>query len=131
MASQINTFLMFQGSAENAINFYISLFEDAQIINITKYVSGEPGEEGSVKHATFSLCGQQYMAIDSAFKQNFTFTPSMSLFVNCDEEMSIDSLFEKLSEGGNVLMPLNTYPGLKKFGWLTDKFGVSWQLNLK
>ncbi|MBX2920726.1 MAG: VOC family protein [Chitinophagaceae bacterium] len=122
---------MFEGKAEEAINFYISLFSDSGIVSITRYASGEPGDEGTVRHAVFSLGGQQYMAIDSAIKHGFTFTPSMSLFVTCDTAEEIDILFEKLSGSGKVLMPLDKYPGLKKFGWISDKFGVSWQLNLK
>ena len=131
MGNKITTFLMFEGNAEEAMNFYVSLFNDSRIVSINRYASGEPGIEGSVKHAVFSLSGQQYMAIDSAVKHGFTFTPSMSLFVDCDSDQEIDTLFEKLTGGGNVLMPLNAYPGLKKFGWLSDRFGLSWQLNLK
>jgi predicted 3-demethylubiquinone-9 3-methyltransferase (glyoxalase superfamily) len=70
------------------------------------------------------------MAIDSPVKHDFTFTPAMSLFVDCADEAEIDALFAKLSEGGKVLMPLAAYPFSRKFGWLSDRFGVSWQLNL-
>ena len=80
--------------------------------------------------ATFTIAGQTFMAIDSAMKHDFTFTPSMSLFVDCADEAEIDALFAKLSEGGKVLMPLAAYPFSRKFAWLSDRFGVSWQLNL-
>jgi predicted 3-demethylubiquinone-9 3-methyltransferase (glyoxalase superfamily) len=70
------------------------------------------------------------MCIDSPVKHNFTFTPAMSLFVDCADEAELDTLFAKLSEGGQVLMPLDNYGFSRKFGWLADKFGVSWQLNL-
>ncbi len=71
-----------------------------------------------------------FMATDSPVKHDFAFTPAMSLFVDCATEAEIEALYAKLSEGGQVLMPLNAYPFSPKFGWLSDKFGVSWQLNL-
>ena len=80
--------------------------------------------------ATFSLAGQTFMCIDSPVKHEFAFTPAMSLFVDCADEPEIDTLFAKLSEGGQVLMPLGQYPFARKFGWVSDQFGVSWQLNL-
>jgi predicted 3-demethylubiquinone-9 3-methyltransferase (glyoxalase superfamily) len=83
-----------------------------------------------VLHATFILNGQEFMCIDSSVKHEFTFTPSISLYVKCDTEEEIDELFEKLSQDGEVLMPLAAYPFSAKFGWVQDKFGVSWQLNL-
>lgn len=126
---KITTFLMFQDSnAEEAMNFYISLFDNSEIINITRYGVNETGKEGTVMHATFSLNGQKYMCIDSNVKHEFTFTPSMSLYVTCDTEDEINKLFEKLSEDGEILMPLGPYPFSDRFGWLNDKFGVSWQL---
>lgn len=126
---KITTFLMFQNSnAEEAMNFYISLFDNSEIINITRYGVNETGKEGTVMHATFSLNGQKYMCIDSNVKHEFTFTPSMSLYVTCDTEDEINKLFEKLSEDGEILMPLGPYPFSDRFGWLNDKFGVSWQL---
>ena len=70
------------------------------------------------------------MCIDSYVKHNFTFTPAISLYVKCETEAEIDNLFTKLSEDGNTLMPLSPYPFSKKFGWVADKFGVSWQLSL-
>ena len=81
-------------------------------------------------HATFSLNGQEFMCIDSSVQHEFTFTPSMSLYVNCETEAEIERLFEKLSLGGQVLMELDRYPFSEKFAWLNDQFGVSWQLNL-
>jgi len=83
-----------------------------------------------VQHATFSLNGQEFMCIDSNAKHGFTFTPSISLYVKCKTEEEIEALFNKLSGGGQIFMPLSSYPFSKKFGWLSDKFGVSWQLNL-
>lgn len=126
---KITTFLMFQdGNAEEAMNFYISLFDNSEIMNITHYGANEAGKEGTVMHAIFSLNGQEYMCIDSNVKHEFTFTPAMSLYVTCDTEDEINKLFEKLSEGGKILMPLGSYPFSERFGWVDDKFGVSWQL---
>jgi predicted 3-demethylubiquinone-9 3-methyltransferase (glyoxalase superfamily) len=127
---KITTFLMFIGQAEEAINFYTSLFENSEIVSITRYGPGEAGAEGSVMHAVFTLNGQAYMAIDSSDVHEFTFTPSMSLFVNCETESEIDRLFERLSEGGHVMMPLDSYPFSQKYAWLSDRYGVSWQLSL-
>lgn len=74
MTQKITTFLMFEGAAEEAMTFYTSLFDDAEILDITRYGSGGPGKEGTVQHATFSLAGQEYMAIDSSVSHGFTFT---------------------------------------------------------
>ena len=127
---KITTFLMFEGVAERAMNFYTSIFEGAKITHIVRYGPNEPGTEGSVMLATFVLAGQEFMAIDSNVKHGFTFTPSMSLYVNFDNEAELDRAFEQLSQGGSVLMPLAPYPFSEKFGWAADQFGVSWQLNL-
>jgi predicted 3-demethylubiquinone-9 3-methyltransferase (glyoxalase superfamily) len=97
---------------------------------LTRFGPGEAGAEGSVQHATFSLAGQRFMCIDSTQKHDFTFTPSMSLYVQCETEDEIDRLYATLAEGGQQFMPLGMYGFSAKFGWLSDRFGVSWQLNL-
>lgn len=127
---KITTFLMFDGKAEEAMTFYMSLFPDSGIRSISRYAEGEAGPAGTVQHALFSLSGQEFMCIDSIAKHGFTFTPAMSLYVTCETESEIDALFGKLSEGGQVFMPLDAYPFSKKFGWVNDKYGVSWQLTL-
>ena len=127
---KITTFLMFEGKAEEAMNFYTSLFDRSEIVNISRYDENGPGKEGSVIHATFTLNGQEFMCIDSYVKHAFTFTPSMSLYVTCETEEEIEAVFHKLAQDGSVLMPLGSYPFSKKFGWLNDKYGVSWQLAL-
>lgn len=127
---KITTFLMFEGQAEEAMNFYTSLFNDSAITHITRYGPDEAGPEGSVVQATFTLNGQTFMCIDSYVQHDFTFTPAISLYVTCKTETEIDTLFAKLSEGGQIMMPLDSYPFSQKFGWLADKFGVSWQLTL-
>ncbi|MGI9056976.1 MAG: VOC family protein [Ktedonobacteraceae bacterium] len=128
---KITTFLMFDGKAEEAMNYYVSVFDQAEIVSIHKYGANEAGVEGTVAHATFSLHGQVFMCIDSNVKHDFTFTPSISLYVACATEDEVDRLFEKLSQGGAVAMPLMAYPFSARFAWITDKYGVSWQLNLE
>jgi len=127
---KVHPFLMFSGQAEEAMQFYASVFTDAKIGRISRYGANESGVEGSVMQAVFSIKGQEIMCIDSNVNHNFTFNPAMSLFVTCDTEEEIHSAFTELSEDGNVLMPLDSYPFSDKFGWVGDKFGVTWQLNL-
>ncbi len=128
---KITTFLMFDGNAEEAMNYYVSVFDQAEIVSIQRYGANEAGAEGTVAHATFSCYGQVFMCMDSNVKHDFTFTPAISLYVACDTEDEIDRLFEKLSQGGSVAMPLSAYPFSDKFAWVADKYGVSWQLNLE
>ncbi|WP_017381213.1 VOC family protein [Paenisporosarcina sp. TG-14] len=127
---KIHPFLMFDGTAEEAMKSYTSLFNQSEIINITHYGANEAGKEGTVLHATFSLKGQEFMVSDSNVKHDFTFTPSLSMFVTCDSEEEIDRVYNILSLDGEILMPLAAYPFSEKFGWFNDKFGVSWQLTL-
>lgn len=129
-AQKITPLLMFLGNAEEAMHFYVSLFDQSAVLNIQRYGPNEPGREGSVEHATFSLNGQQFMCIDSNVQHDFTFTPALSLSVACDTEAEIDRLFARLSERGRVLMPLGAYPFSEKFAWVSDSYGVSWQLTL-
>ncbi|MFK0252916.1 VOC family protein [Streptomyces sp. NPDC090445] len=127
---KITTFLMFEGRAEEAMAFYTALFDDAEVIDVTRYGAEGPGPEGSVQHATFSLAGQRFMCIDSYVKHEFGFTPAVSLFVQCDSEAELDRLYAALAEQGAELMPVGDYGFSARFGWVNDRFGVSWQLNL-
>jgi predicted 3-demethylubiquinone-9 3-methyltransferase (glyoxalase superfamily) len=120
---------MFDGKAEEAMNIYASLFNKSVIKSITRYKANESGTEGTVVNAVFSLNGHEFMCIDSPVKYNFTFTPAISLYVNCESEEEIGRLFKILSQGGKILMPLDSYGFSEKFGWLNDRFGISWQLN--
>jgi predicted 3-demethylubiquinone-9 3-methyltransferase (glyoxalase superfamily) len=129
------TFLMFVGDqcgkAEEAINYYASLFPDSEVKNIEKWKAGEPGgQEGWVKRALFTIAGQEYMASENSMDHKFSFTPAVSIFVNCETEAELNSLYAELSKGGQVMMPLDDYGFSKKFGWTADKYGLSWQLNL-
>jgi len=130
MAKTITPFLMFEGDAEAAMTLYTAVFSDAAIVRIERYAAGEPGREGSIKRAWFRLCGQHIQCTDSPMHHAFTFTPSISLFVDCDDEADLQRVFDQLADGGKVLMPLNDYGFSRKFGWVNDRFGVSWQLNL-
>lgn len=132
MSRSIATALMFQdGTAEEAMNLYVSLFKGSAVVQVERYGPGEQGTEGSIKRANFKLAGHDLMCMDSPIKHQFSFTPSISLFVECENEAELDEAFHRLSAGGAVVMPLDNYGFSTKFGWLNDRFGVSWQLNLR
>lgn len=127
MPQKIHTFLMFEGQAEEAMNFYVDLF-DGEVLAISRYGPDGPGVEGSVERATFRIAGQEYMCVDSSVKHAFGFTPAVSLFVDCADEAELDRLYKALAE--QELMALADYGFSRRFGWVNDRFGVSWQLNL-
>lgn len=129
MAKQITPFLMFEGTAEAALLFYVALFPQSHVKHLERYGPGEAGAEGSVKRAEFNLAGQDILCIDSPVKHAFTFTPAISLFVECESDAELATAFERLSEHGQVLMPLADYGFSRRFGWVNDRYGVSWQLN--
>jgi predicted 3-demethylubiquinone-9 3-methyltransferase (glyoxalase superfamily) len=130
MSDSVLPFLMFEGQAEEAMRFYVSLFHGAKVLEIARYGKGAPGAEGSVSRAMFSIGGQNIICTDSYVKHGFTFTPAISLFVQCTSIERMKLLVERLSEGGKVYMPLDNYGFSKLFAWVGDKFGVTWQLNL-
>lgn len=130
MPKQIAPFLMFTGRAEQAMTFYTSLFDDGHIVDITRFGPDGPGAEGTVQVARFSLAGQEFLCTDSPPVHDFTFTPSFSVWIETESEDEIERLFEALGDGGSQLMPLDDYGFSRRFGWLNDRFGVSWQLNL-
>ena len=129
MTRSVSTFLMFTGRCEEALTFYVSLFSNSKIENITRWSAGGPGKEGTVMRASFTLNDVRFQANDSPAVHAFDFTPSMSIFVECDSEAELDRVFAALSDGGKTLMPLGNYGFSRKFGWCNDRFGVSWQLN--
>lgn len=132
MKKQIATFLTFQdNNAENAMNFYVELFDNSKIISTQRWGKDGPGKEGSIMHATFDLDGNQFMCSDSPPIHDWDFSPAISNYIACENESEIDRLFSKLSENGTVTMPLNNYGFSQKFGWVIDRFGISWQLNLE
>lgn len=128
---RIANFLTFQeDNAEAAMNFYVELFNNSEIIDIQRYKDGEPGKEGAIKIARFSLDGIPFMCSDSFIKHEWTFTPAISFYMEVKTEAKLISLFNKLSEDGKIFMPLDNYGFSEKFGFVEDKFGISWQLNL-
>jgi predicted 3-demethylubiquinone-9 3-methyltransferase (glyoxalase superfamily) len=114
--NKITPFLWFNGNAEEAMNFYVSIFKNSRIIGLSRYGEAGPGPKGSVMGATFVLDGQDFYAINGG--PQFTFSPAISFFVNCETQAEVDDLWEKLSAGGEKL----------ECGWLRDKFGISWQI---
>lgn len=129
MQTEVRPFLMFQGNAEEAIRFYVSLFPGGEIIGIVPYGPGAAGPEGSVMTAVFSIGSQAIMCIDSPMEHDFAFTPAFSLFVDCESQEQIRHPYDSLAAGGAVLMPLDNYGFSRQFAWINDRYGVSWQLN--
>ena len=123
-------FLMFQGQAEQAMNLYASVFKETKIQSMVKYGPEQPEHEGKVATAVLSIHGQEFYCHDSLIAHEFTFTPSFSMFVEFDTAEELDEAFAKLAENGQELMPVDHHGFSKRFGWVQDAFGVSWQLNL-
>ena len=113
---KITTFLWLDNQAEEAAKLYVSLFKNSKIGSISRYGDAGPGPKGSVMMVTFQLDGQEFMALNGG--PEFKFTPAISLFVNCETQQEVDALWDKLSEGGRK----------DRCGWLTDKYGLSWQI---
>jgi predicted 3-demethylubiquinone-9 3-methyltransferase (glyoxalase superfamily) len=130
MAERVTPFLMFTGDAERAIELYTSLFDDARVLTLDRWGPDGQGPEGTVQQATFSLAGQVFRCFDSPPVHAFTFTPSFSIFVDVSSAEELDRVFAGLADGGGVLMPVDDYGFSRRFGWVNDRFGVSWQLNL-
>jgi predicted 3-demethylubiquinone-9 3-methyltransferase (glyoxalase superfamily) len=127
--SNITPFLWFNGNVEEAVNFYTSIFKNSKIISRATLPGEAPGRKGKDIVATIEMYGQRFMLLDGG--PLFKFTPAVSFMVACSTPEEINELWGKLSNGGTALMPLNKYPFSEKFGWVQDKFGISWQLNLK
>lgn len=124
-------FFMFQdGVAQAALDVYFATFPDSRMASVERYAEGEPGPAGTIKVAVFTLCGREFMCSDSPIKHNFSFTPANSTFIEFDSLAELERVFAALSEGGQVLMPLDNYGFSQRFGWINDRFGLSWQLNL-
>jgi predicted 3-demethylubiquinone-9 3-methyltransferase (glyoxalase superfamily) len=113
---KITPFLWFDNQAEEAVNFYVSLFKNSKISSIKRYGDAGPGPKGSVMIVTFQLEGQDFIALNGG--PTFKFTPALSLYVDCETQTEVDQLWEKLSDGGRK----------DRCGWLQDKYGLSWQI---
>jgi len=110
-------FFMFQGgNAQAALDLYLATFPDSHMVQIERYGEGEAGPVETIKVAVFTLCGREFMCSDSPIKHDFTFTPSSSTFVDLDSVAELERIFSVLSEGGQVLMPLNNYGFSQQFG---------------
>jgi predicted 3-demethylubiquinone-9 3-methyltransferase (glyoxalase superfamily) len=123
-------FLMFTGNAQAAMDLYIDTFPDSRVVSAARYGEGGPGPAGTIQVAVFTICGREFMCSDSFVKHAFDFTPSSSIFVECDDQAQFDRAFSALSTDGQVLMPPANYGFSRWFGWVNDRFGVSWQLNI-
>jgi predicted 3-demethylubiquinone-9 3-methyltransferase (glyoxalase superfamily) len=124
LQSKIQPFLMFEGKAEEAMNFYVSLFPGSEIAEWERYGAGAPGAQGSIKRAAFTIGGQNILCTDSVVHHDLTFTPAISLFVDCASESEIQRLSAALAEGGSVFMPQAGYGFSQLFAWVSDRFGV-------
>lgn len=113
---KITPFLWFDSQAEEAVNFYISVFNNSKILSIIRYGEAGPGPKGAAMSITFQLEGQEFIALNGG--PEFTFSPAISFFVNCETQEEVDKLWEKLSEGGEKQGP----------AWVKDRYGVSWQI---
>ena len=113
---KITPFLWFNNQAEEAVNLYVSIFKNSRIVSLSRYGDAGPGPKGSVMSMTFELEGQQFYALNGG--PHFSFTPAISLFVNCETQAEVDELWDKLSTGGRK----------DRCGWLQDKYGLSWQI---
>jgi predicted 3-demethylubiquinone-9 3-methyltransferase (glyoxalase superfamily) len=115
-AQKITPFLWFDNKAEEAVNFYVSIFKNSKVLSVRRYGEAGPGPKGTVMTASFQLEGQEFVALNGG--PHFKFTEAISLVVNCQSQAEIDYFWEKLSEGGQK----------SQCGWLKDKFGLSWQV---
>ena len=113
---KITPFLWFDGKAEEAMRFYVSIFKNSKVGAITRYGDAGPGPKGTVMVVTFQLDGQEFIALNGG--PQFTFSPAISLVVNCETQEEVDAFWDKLSEGGEK----------QQCGWLKDKYGLSWQI---
>jgi predicted 3-demethylubiquinone-9 3-methyltransferase (glyoxalase superfamily) len=125
------TSLTFQdGNAEEAMDFYATLFGEAKVLEIQRWGSEMPGMEGKIMRAKFSLDGNRFVCSDSPPVHAWDFTPAVSVYVECESAERIETLYAGLSEGGQTPMPLADYGFSERFAWLIDRYGVGWQLNL-
>jgi predicted 3-demethylubiquinone-9 3-methyltransferase (glyoxalase superfamily) len=113
---KINPFLWFNDKAEDAANFYVSLFKNSKIVNVARYGEAGPGPKGTAMTVTFDLAGQRFIALNGG--PQFRFSEAISFFINCETQQEVDDLWEKLSAGGEK----------SQCGWVKDKYGLSWQV---
>ncbi len=116
MTQKITPFLWFDNNAEDAMDFYVSIFENSEVLSVSRYGDAGPGPEGSIMVASFRLAGQEFLALNGG--PQYTFTEAVSFLIDCTLQEEVDHYWDRLSEGGE--------PG--PCGWLKDRFGLSWQV---
>ena len=129
MSTTATPFLMFQGDARAAIDLYTATLPDTRVLHLQPHEK-PPATGGTIYLARIAICGREFLVSDSPVKHAFGFTPSSSIFIECASEDEQTRIFTALSDRGQVLMPLDNYGFSRRFGWLSDRFGVSWQINL-
>ena len=130
MTTTVRPFLMFEGKCEAAVTTYVAAVPGGALISLERWGPDGPGPADQVRQAVFTVGGQTLMAMDSPARHAFSFTPSVSLFIEFATEAEQDRTWAVLAEGGEVLMELMDHGFSRRFGWLNDRFGVSWQMNL-
>jgi predicted 3-demethylubiquinone-9 3-methyltransferase (glyoxalase superfamily) len=131
MTQGLQTFLTFQDAAAGAaLDLYRDVFDDFELLEADRYDAAGPGPDGSIRYARFRLAGSTFRCADSPVSHAWGFTPAISLWIDCDDIEELQRLFDRLSEAGTVFMPLDDYGFSRRFGWVGDRFGVTWQLNV-
>lgn len=127
--SKVSTFVMFQGQAQQAIDLYSELFAGFKVQQVQHYDDSNDGPL-RIRQAFIDFDRQNLVFTDSPVSHDFGFTPAVSLFINFATDAELERVFARLAEGGEVLMPIDDYGFSARFGWLNDRFGLSWQLNV-
>lgn len=131
MPKSLTPFLMFEGRAQEALDLYMRLLPNSEIVFMNRYGPEGPGREGTIMNGMVTLLGQNVMVSDSVVNHAFSFTPSISFWIDCETPDELEHLFAELGRDGTIYMPLDAYGFSQRFGWVGDKFGVTWQLNLE
>ena len=141
VTQKLTLFLAFKGNAEEAMTFYTSLFEDAEVVQVVRARAEDAGwTEGTLQHAIFTLAGQQFMCINTPPPGNrlyniapwdeFGFNPAITIYVRRDTKEDFDRLYEALSDKGEIYLPAASYGFSPMFAWVNDRYGISWRINL-
>ena len=127
MSASFSTYLMFDENAEEAMRYYTGLFDNSYVVQDRHYADGE--HQGKLLKGVFNLGDKQFICMDSPISRDFSFSPAMSIFVEFDNPDEMSDAYRALSSDGQILMKLDTYGFSQMFAWITDRWGVSWQLN--
>ena len=129
MAKRTSTMLMLRGHTEEALNFYVTLFDGAQITYMDYFGPEDRIMKGKVRLAHIDLLGQSYLCTDSPFDPQYPLTPAISIYVECTTKKEFKLLLDKLSVDGDNVVPVRKVDDKNHFGWVQDRFGLSWQIN--